>query len=602
MGEQGVVKAVRRRAADAGGGGRRVVAAVAVWLAVLVAAVPAGAVAGGVARGTGPSAGSLRLPGQASVASGGCPKVKTAAGFSDPRSGTEPIRSIFQPQPVRVRPPKSAGAFARDVLREAVIPPGSVRTVIGRRSILAAPAASPSIKGLTDLYRAYKIDRPVSVVEAYEKTHLPRGARLAGIGRNCRKGVVSYFILLSVPVAGSHEYSAGLAIGIVPLGARSSLLRVDAQVVWVASRPAAEKANASARLRLTIYRSNQLGGNVTVTLRGASKREVTGLLDSFPVGAASQCAERDPLYQLDYASPSSSFRATGYGCAGTVVVAVGGRRSPLLQDRKLSLVRVMNSFLPARLQISRNNSAGGWAGWVDVSPPPPPAGGGQYESAFANWTVPKVSCDFLEMAGASEWVGIDGFGESTVEQGGTQSDCVAGQGTYAAWWELFGTPVDGGLQVDLPGDDHIHPGDHVSVLVVAGHGSGDPSLFFPGEGTYLFTFENFTEHWGYQVIQPAPGTLKPSPPNLTAEWIVEQPSCFWVCQALANYGTVSFTGMFLSLNTLDYPFGQVFPPGDTSSPGPFFGSAQSLVTGGTLKETGSSLVGGNKEVVTFVHK
>ncbi len=60
--------------------------------------------------------------------------------------------------------------------------------------------------------------------------------------------------------------------------------------------------------------------------------------------------------------------------------------------------------------------------------------------------------------------------------------------------------------------------------------------------------------------------------------------------------------MLLSLNSFDYPFGPVFPPGDTTPPGPFPGFAVSIVTGGTLKETGSSLSGGNKEVVTFVHK
>lgn len=76
MGEQGVVTAARHRAAGAGGG-RRVFAAVAVCLAVLVPALPAGAVAGSVAKDPGPaSAGSLRLAGQASLASGGCPKAK----------------------------------------------------------------------------------------------------------------------------------------------------------------------------------------------------------------------------------------------------------------------------------------------------------------------------------------------------------------------------------------------------------------------------------------------------------------------------------------------------------------------------------------------
>jgi hypothetical protein len=598
MGNGDVLVAVRRCGAGAGGGGRAAFGAVAVWLAVLVSAIPVAAVAGGVVKAAPASRGSLRL-GQAPVAASRCPRAKTVTGFADPRAGSQPVRAIFKPRPVRVRPPRSAKAFARKVLGEAVVPPGSVRTAISPRSILAAPVATPAVKGLTDIYHAYKVARPESIVLAYEKTHLPRGARLAGIGRNCRGTAVFHFILLSVPVAGSHEYSATLAIGIAPSGAHSSLLRVDAQVVWVASRPTLEKAQASALLRLTIYRSNQLGGNITVTLRGTQEREVTGRLNSFPLGAPSECAERDPLYQLDYVSPSSSFRATGYGCAGTILVAVNGRTAAPLHDGNLRLVHLMDSLLPAHLKVSRNNSAGGWAGWVNVSPPNPP---GQYESAFANWTVPTVNCDPFEMAGASEWVGIDGFGGSTVEQAGTQSDCVLGQGTYAAWWELFGTPVDGGSQVDLPGDDHIHPGDHVSVTVVAGHGSGNPGLFFPGEGTYLFTFVNFTEHWSYQAIQPTQGALKPSPPNLTTEWIVEQPSCFWACQALANYGEVSFTGMFLSLNSFDYPFGPVFPPGDTTPPGPFPGHAVSLVTDGTLKETGSSLAGGNKEVVTFVHK
>lgn len=554
--------------------GKKIVLTLA--LAVLAGTVPGAA-----------SAASPRAAARPSAASSGCPKARTTGRGSDAR----PAGAAFD---ARAKAPGSARAFARDVLGEAVIPPGSVRTTIGRQSILATPVASPAVKGLTDLNHAYKVARPESGVLAFEKAHLPRGTHLAAIGRNCHKGATSNFILLSVPVAGSHEYSAGLAIGIVPLTARSSLLRVDAQVVWEASRPASEKAQASAALQLTVFRSNQVGGNLTVTIRGAHERAVTGLLNSMPLGAPSQCAERDPLYQLDYVSPSSSFRATGYGCAGTVLAAVDGRAAAPLHDGNLGLVRLLNSFLSARLQISRNNSAGGWGGWVNVSPPSPP---GQYESAFANWTVPKVNCDFLEMAGASEWVGLDGFGGSTVEQAGTQSDCVLGQGTYAAWWELFGTPIEGGSQVDLPGDDHIHPGDRVSVTVVAGHGPGDSSLFYPGQGTYLFTFVNFTESWGFQVIEPMKGALSPSPPNVTAEWIVEQPSCFWVCQALANYGLVSFTGMFLTLNKLDYPFGSTFPPSM------FSGLAVSLVTGSTLKETGSSLSsGGTREVVTFVHK
>ena len=481
------------------------------------------------------------------------------------------------------------------MLGEAVLPPGSASTTIGRGSALAAPSAAPVTKGLTDIFRAYKVGRSASAVVAYETAHLPRGASLEGAGRGCIHKALSYVVLLSVPVKGSHEYSAALAIGVAPLGSRSSLLRIDAQVLWVPSRSAAEKAQAGSVLQLTIFRSDQTGGNVTVSLGGEQERKVTALLNSLPLGARSECAESDPLYQLQYTSSRSSFLATGYGCGGTVTVTGNGKQAAPLHDGNLGLVSLINGFLAPGLQIARNNmNSGNWAGWVSVNPPNPP---GQYEVASADWTVPKVSCDFLEMAADSEWVGIDGWNESTVEQAGTDTYCEAGQGTYWAWWELFGTPVNSGLEQGLPGNYHVHPGDRVSVEVVAGHGPGDAALEFPGEGTYLFTIEDFTEGWGFQVIEPQSAPLKPSLQNLTAEWIVEQPGCFWACQALAQYGQVTFTDMSLTTNALDYPFGTPSPPSA------FQGFPVDLVSGGTLKETGSSLTGsGSTETVTFVHK
>jgi Peptidase A4 family len=484
-------------------------------------------------------------------------------------------------------PPQSAGTFARDVLAEAVIPPGAVLTKIQRGSALAAPLASPAVKQQTDLDDAYKVGRSVSSVLAFEITHLPRGAHLLGTGSNCSGGTVSPFVLESVPVSGGHEFNAMLAVGITPTGKNSSLLRVDAQTVWVASRSAAEKAQRNSVLKLTILGSSPARGNVTVLLRGAQEQAVTSRLNSLPLAAATQCAERDPLYQLRYTNPSASFLATGYGCSDTVLVQADGRASAPLHDRGLSLIGLMNGFLPSTERIPRNNSAGGWAGWVNVSPPT----GKSYQSSFAEWTVPSVSCDPFEMAGASEWTGVDGFNESTVEQLGTQSDCVVGTGTFAAWFELFGTPISGGFQVDLPDADHVHPGDLISAQVVAGQGSGGSG--FPGLGMYLFNMVNFTEHWSWSTLTAA---VSPAPPDQTAEWIVEQPSCFWVCQALAVYGKVRFTDMDMSLSTFAYPFGPIFPPST------FPGFSVNLVTDGTLKETGSPLVKGNEEDVSWVHR
>jgi hypothetical protein len=109
----------------------------------------------------------------------------------------------------------------------------------------------------------------------------------------------------------------------------------------------------------------------------------------------------------------------------------------------------------------------------------------------------------------------------------------------------------------------------------------------------MFDVVNSTERWVFQTIQ---GPLNPAPPNQTAEWIVEQPSCFWICQALTKYGKVTFAGMSLTLNSANFPKAPNTPPGDEP------GFPVNLMTGTTLKETGSSLFNTNTEVVTFVHK
>jgi hypothetical protein len=205
-------------------------------------------------------------------------------------------------------------------------------------------------------------------------------------------------------------------------------------------------------LRLTIFASSPLVGNTTITLRGDQASAVTDRLNSLPLGAPVNCAERSPLYRLQYLSRTSTFSATGYGCTGTVLVSVNGKSAASLYDRNLGMVGLINRFLPSALAIT-DNSAGGWAGWVNTPAPNPP---GQFESTSATWFVPKANCDFLEMAGASEWTGIDalasvgaGLGEdhAALEPSGAQLALVAGLDAAVPPWlprgHLFSAHLSG---------------------------------------------------------------------------------------------------------------------------------------------------------------
>jgi len=66
--------------------------------------------------------------------------------------------------------------------------------------------------------------------------------------------------------------------------------------------------------------------------------------------------------------------------------------------------------------------------------------GTDFNSVAATWVQPTVTC---EAAGAWTvlWVGLDGWYNDTVEQGGSSAECGAAgsTATYSLWWEMYPT-------------------------------------------------------------------------------------------------------------------------------------------------------------------
>jgi hypothetical protein len=65
-----------------------------------------------------------------------------------------------------------------------------------------------------------------------------------------------------------------------------------------------------------------------------------------------------------------------------------------------------------------------WAGYADVS-----STHGHFTKVSGDWTVPSVTCTAEDRI-TSDWVGLDGFSSSTVEQDGTVSQCFEGRALY----------------------------------------------------------------------------------------------------------------------------------------------------------------------------
>jgi hypothetical protein len=153
-----------------------------------------------------------------------------------------------------------------------------------------------------------------------------------------------------------------------------------------------------------------------------------------------------------------------------------------------------------------------WSGYAGTA--------GTYTSAAASWTQPSVTCRGGDQYSAF-WVGIDGYSSSTVEQTGTEADCVGRTAEYSAWYEMYPGPSE-----NYP--NAVRPGDHLTATVT-----------YQGGSSFSLHIADTTEGWSQTTTASLAGAARSS-----AEVIVEAPCCTFSggILPLADFGTVSFTG------------------------------------------------------------
>jgi uncharacterized repeat protein (TIGR02543 family) len=169
-----------------------------------------------------------------------------------------------------------------------------------------------------------------------------------------------------------------------------------------------------------------------------------------------------------------------------------------------------------------------WTGYVDT--------GGTFSAVSGNWVVPAVTC--TETAYSSEWVGIDGSGDSTVEQDGTSADCDGTTPAYDAWYEMFGDPsVNSGYEVELsPTSYPVAPGNVMT---------GSVSY---ASGIWTLAIADATAGWSYSIPIATPS---PPPSQSSAEWIMETPGiCSTTCtlEPLSDFGSTTFSNASVTSN------------------------------------------------------
>ncbi len=163
--------------------------------------------------------------------------------------------------------------------------------------------------------------------------------------------------------------------------------------------------------------------------------------------------------------------------------------------------------------LSNEAESTNWSGYAGTT--------GTYTSVSASWVQPAGTCSSGDQY-AAFWVGIDGYSSETVEQTGSEVDCVGRTAEYYAWYEMYPGPSENY-------NNTVKAGDHFSATVT----------WLSGKEFSLY-IDDSTEGWSHTTD----ASLTSTPARSSAEVIVEAPCCTnsGGILPLTDFGTMSFTG------------------------------------------------------------
>jgi len=248
--------------------------------------------------------------------------------------------------------------------------------------------------------------------------------------------------------------------------------------------------------------------------------------------------------------------------APLVPVAAAGAQP--LSSRPLFFYRLHGLSGATQTQSTSSN----WSGYAASG------ASGSYNSLASTWTEPAVSCVANQLTYSANWVGLDGFNDGTVEQIGTEANCINGQAQYYSWYQMYPqNPYEVFTNVAVAAGNSITASvtyNPSTTTTISRH----RTITNPGSFTLALT-NNTTKLTYTSTITASRSVLRSS-----AEVITEAPYSNGVLP-LANFGVVNYTSTLingaplssasgLQTVTMSNPYGMVATPSAIGSGGESF--------------------------------
>lgn len=174
-------------------------------------------------------------------------------------------------------------------------------------------------------------------------------------------------------------------------------------------------------------------------------------------------------------------------------------------------IHLVGATSSARGAIRYQAESTNWSGFAATT--------GTYKSVSANWVQPAGTCSSGGQY-AAFWVGLDGYSSGTVEQTGSEVDCVGRTAEYYAWYEMY-------PRASTNYSNTVRAGDHFTATVQ-----------YLGSNEFSLYIADTTRGWSHTTTASLAGAARSS-----AEVIAEAPCCTASggILPLTNFGKMSFT-------------------------------------------------------------
>ena len=210
----------------------------------------------------------------------------------------------------------------------------------------------------------------------------------------------------------------------------------------------------------------------------------------------------------------------GSGAAAVAIAkpaAVHAPSAAFLAQARQALVSYLRTSHPGAEFAGKSNTTTtnsyNWSGYADYA-----TASGTFTKVSASWTAPSVKCT-AEDTIVSNWVGLDGYSDATVEQDGTIGWCYEDVPTYFTWYEMY--PA-GTVEVGTT----LAPGDKITASVTR---SGTAYTLAVTDATH--TANSFSQSETCALTTCT---------DTSAEWITERSSFSIGIAPLADYKTFKF--------------------------------------------------------------